>query len=183
MKTDEQLVEEYRNGQQEAFDELYLRYKNVILRYAHRVYCIGADTDDVIQEGTLGLVKAVDNYNGKASFKNFAFTCIKTNVIKAVKKLLSNKNLPLNNALDINECENELKKVFVDPEDIIIFKEKFDALLEKAKEDLSPFELKVLELFIDGYSYVEISEKLDRSPKTCDNALQRIKRKLSGDKD
>ncbi len=182
MMTDEQLVKAYRDGQQDAFDELYSRYKNVVLRYARSVYFIGADLEDVIQEGTIGLVKAVEYYNGKASFKNFAFTCIRTNVIKAVKKLLSNKNLPLNNSLDISECEAELQKSG-DIEEGIIFKEKFDALLERAKEDLSPFELKVLKFFMEGYSYVEISEKLGRSPKTCDNALQRVKRKLSGDKD
>lgn len=183
MKTDEQLAEDYRNGQQEAFEELYSRYKNVVLRYARSVYFIGADIEDMIQEGTLGLVKAVENYNGKASFKNFAFTCIKTNVIKAVKKLLSSKNLPLNNSLDITECENELKKAGEDIENEIIFKEKFEAFLRTAEKDLSPFELKVLKMYLDGYSYVEISEKLGRSNKTCDNALQRIKRKLSGDKD
>lgn len=179
--TDEQLVLAYKQGQKDAFDEIYLRYKNAVLCYAHSVYCIGADIEDVVQEGTLGLVKAVEYYNGKSSFKNFAFTCIKTNIIKAVKKMLSIKNLPLNNSLDINECEKELKKVGDNLEDKIIFKEKFDALLEKAKEDLSPFELKVLNLFTEGYSYVEIAQKLGRNPKTCDNALQRIKRKLSGD--
>ena len=136
--TDEQLVLAYKQGQKDAFDEIYLRYKNAVLCYAHSVYCIGADIEDVVQEGTLGLVKAVEYYNGKSSFKNFAFTCIKTNIIKAVKKMLSIKNLPLNNSLDINECEKELKKVGDNLEDKIIFKEKFDALLEKAKEDL-PF--------------------------------------------
>ncbi len=177
--TDEILVEKYNNGDKGAFNEIYSRYKNAILSYAHSVYCIGADVEDVIQEGMLGLLKAVEHYNGKSSFKNFAFTCIKTNIITAVKRYFTNKNLPLNSSVGMDECERELQLVKENLEERIIFKEKLEMLLEKAKEDLSPFELKVLHLFLEGYSYIEISEKLSKPAKTCDNALQRIRKKLA----
>ncbi len=177
--TDELLVEQYKNGNKNAFNQIYARYKNAILSYAHSVYCIGADIEDVIQEGMFGLLKAVEYYNGKSSFKNFAFTCIKTNIITAVKKYCTNKNLPLNSSVSMDECERELQLAQENLEDRIIFKEKLDNLLEKAREDLSPFELKVLNLFLEGYSYIEISEKLARPAKTCDNALQRIRKKLA----
>ena len=181
MLTDEELVARYQNGEKDVFDEIYARYKNAVLSYAHTVFCIGADIEDVIQEGILGLLKGVENYNGKSSFKNFAFLCIKTNMIKGVKKLLSNKNLPLNSAIDISECEKELARVEQDLEDTVIFKEAFDKLMQKASEVLSIFEQKVLKLFLEGYSYTEIATQLNKSAKTCDNALQRIKRKLSLD--
>jgi len=179
LKSDEELVLLYNEGQDLAFDELYKRYKNVILSYAHSVYCVGADIEDVIQEGMLGLLKAVKSYNKKASFKNYAFICIKTNIVKAVSRYFSNKNLPLNSSISISDCENEINVVSDNLEDNIIFKEKLENLLEKAKENLSPFELKVLNLFLKGYSYIEISEQLNCLPKKCDNALQRIKKKLA----
>ena len=177
--TDEELVEQYKSGNKEAFNQIYSRYKNAILSYSHSVYCIGADIEDVIQEGMLGLYKAVEYYNGKSSFKNFAFTCIKTNIIKAVKKYFTNKSQPLNTSVSIDECERELQLLQENIEDKIIFKEKLDMLLDKLKEQLSDFEMQVLNLFLEGYSYSEIAKKLNKSAKTCDNALQRIRKKLA----
>lgn len=177
--TDEQLVEEYRNGNKEAFNQIYERYKNAIRSYSHSVYCIGADIEDVIQEGMLGLYKAVEYYNGKSSFKNFAFTCIKTNIITAVKKYFSYKSQPLNNAVSLEECERELQAVQDNIEDVIIFKEKLDILLQNLRNKLSDFEKNVLNLFLEGYSYSEIAIKLNKSEKTCDNALQRIRKKIA----
>ena len=178
-KTDEELITLYKSGDMDAFNILHKRYKNVILSYAHSVYCIGADLEDVIQEGVMGLLNAINYYNGKSSFKNYVFLCVKTSIIKAVTRSFSNRNLPLNNAVSIDDCEAELNRFSTNPEDEIIFKEKIELLLEKAKENLSPFELKVLGLFLKGYTYVEIGKKLDCSPKKCDNALQRIKKKLN----
>ena len=180
MSSDEQLIERYRQGDKSAFDEIYAKYKNAILSYAHSVYIIGADIEDVIQDGMIGLFKAVENYNGKSSFKNFAFTCIKTNIIKGVKKYISTKNLPLNSAVGIDECERELSREDYSDERII-FKEELEKILSGAKEKLSDFEQKVLNLFLQGYSYVEIAKILSKSPKSCDNAMQRIKKKLSGE--
>ncbi len=177
--TDEKLVEEYKKGNKEVFNQIYERYKNAILSYSHSVYCIGADIEDVIQEGMLGLYKAVEYYNGKSSFKTFAFTCIKTNIITAVKKYFTNKSQPLNNSVSLEECERELQRVQENIEDKIIFKERLDNLLENLREKLSPFEQSVLNLFLEGYSYSEIAKELNKSAKTCDNALQRIRKKIA----
>ena len=178
--TDEELVEKYRQGDKSVFDELYSRYKKAIISYANSVYIIGADREDVIQDGTLGLLKAINYYNGKSSFKNFAFTCIRTSIFNGTKKYLSNKNLPLNIAVGIEDCDKEF--TFVESaEEIMISKETFDTLIDKARQVLSKFELTVLERFLQGYSYSEIAKELGESPKTCDNALQRIKKKLSGE--
>ena len=178
-KTDEQLVQMYKSGEVETFNELYKRYKNVVLSYAHSVYCIGADLEDVIQEGMLGLLKAIQYYNGKASFKNFAFTCIRTNILNATSRCFSNKNLPLNNTVSISETEYELKVSDENLEDNFIFKETVENLFKKAEQNLSDFEKEVLKLFLEGFSYTEIGEKLNCSPKQCDNALQRVRKKLT----
>ena len=177
--TDEKLVEEYKKGNKEVFNQIYERYKNAILSYSHSVYCIGADIEDVIQEGMLGLYKAVEYYNGKSSFKNFAFTCIKTNIIKAVKKYFTNKSQPLNTSVSLEECERELQRAQENIEDKIIFKERLDMLLNDLRKNLSPFEMDVLNLFLEGYSYSEIAKKLNKPAKTCDNALQRIRKKIA----
>ncbi|MBO4962201.1 MAG: sigma-70 family RNA polymerase sigma factor [Clostridia bacterium] len=177
--TDEELVVSYRAGEVDAFNELHKRYKNAILSYAHSVYCIGADLEDVIQEGMLGLLNAINYYNGKSSFKNYAFLCIKTSIIKAVTRSFSNKDLPLNSTVSINDCETEINRISENPEDEIIFKEKIDAIKLRVKQEFSSFEQEVLNLFLQGYSYAEIAKKLNCTAKQCDNVLQKIKKKLS----
>ena len=177
--TDEELVKAYKQGKEDAFNEIHKRYKNAILSYAHSVYVIGADLEDVIQEGMLGLLNAVNYYNGKSSFKNYAFLCIKSSILKAVTRSFSNQNLPLNSSVDITGCEAEINRVVGDPEDEIILKETISLLLEKVKQNLSAFEQQVLEMFLQGYSYVEIGQKFNCSAKKCDNILQKIKKKLS----
>lgn len=178
-KTDEELVKEYKLGNQDAFNEIYKRYKKVVLSYAHSVYYVGADLEDVVQEGMLGLLNAVNYYNGKSSFKNYVFLCVKTSIIKAVTRYFNNQNIPLNIAVGLEDCEAEINRITKNPEDEIIFKEAMDDFLKKADQVLNAFERQVLKLFLEGYSYVEISKELNCLPKKCDNTLQKIKKKLS----
>lgn len=177
--SDEKLVELYRSGASGAFDELYGRYKYLINGAARSYYLSGGDKDDLLQEGFLGLLKAAETYNGKSSFKNYAFLCIRSKIITAVKSAQSYKNKPLVGYVSIYGSSIELNKLlYDDPENKVIDGENSAELIEKINKKLSKFEIIVLKLYLEGLSYTEIGAKLKKEPKSIDNALQRVKKKI-----
>lgn len=189
--SDEKIVILARNGDRIADEVLYDRYKNVVRMKAHPYFLVGADREDLIQEGMIGFYKATRDYEDShgASFRSFAELCITRQIITAIKSATRKKHMPLNTYVSIykkiNEEEGERSildtaaQLQVDsPEDSFIVKESMNTLLEKLELTLSELEKNTLNLFLEGKSYVEIAETLNKSTKTVDNALQRIKKKV-----
>lgn len=186
---DEEIVAEVRRGNERAVDYLMDKYKNLVRQKARRLFLMGGDRDDLIQEGMIGLYKAVRDFApGKdASFSTFANLCIDRQLYSAVKASNRRKNLPLNTYISLSDAdfvENDVKESIFgnnqqNPEKLVIDKESMDVLEYKLVRQLSAFENKVFSLFTEGRTYTEIAEALQKSPKSIDNALQRIKSKLN----
>lgn len=177
--SDEQLIDLYKSGKVDVFETIYARYKNMIRSSARRFYLVGGDNEDLMQEGVIGLLNAVNTFNGSTSFSTYAYTCIKNAMLSAVFSAQSKKNVPLNSSVPITSVTDEFLNLYLDPEDEVIGKESEKELMQKITAELSSFEITVLKLFLEGLSYLEISQKLNKQPKSIDNALQRIKRKIS----
>ncbi|MFS0865306.1 RNA polymerase sporulation sigma factor SigH [Fredinandcohnia sp. 179-A 10B2 NHS] len=188
---DEEVVELVHTGESEALDYLINKYKNFVRAKARSYFLIGADREDIVQEGMIGLYKAIRDFKEDklSSFKAFAELCITRQIITAIKTATRQKHIPLNSYVSLDkpiydeESDRTLMDVIsgakvLDPEELIINREKFDDIEEKMAELLSDLERKVLALYLDGRSYQEISEDLNRHVKSIDNALQRVKRKL-----
>ncbi|MEC3883848.1 RNA polymerase sporulation sigma factor SigH [Halobacillus litoralis] len=188
---DEEVVERINQGQVQALDYLINKYKNFVRAKARTYFLIGADREDIVQEGMIGLYKAIRDYReGKlSSFKAFAELCVTRQIITAIKTATRQKHIPLNSYVSLDkpiydeESDRTLLDVIagskaIDPQELIVNKEKFSDMEEKMSELLSDLEKKVLTLYLDGRSYQEISVELDRHVKSIDNALQRVKRKL-----
>lgn len=192
--SDEQLLTLAHQGEDVATDYLLEKYKPLVRKKARTLYLIGGDNDDLIQEGMIALYKAIRAYDTtrESSFLSYATLCIEHqlyNVIKGANRL---KNSPLNTyiSLDLpmggdgNDTRETLKDTLVtaeltNPEDIIIDKENVTDIESAFKKHLSSFEQQVVTLYIDGCNYQQIAKELNRTPKSIDNALQRIKNKLS----
>ncbi len=177
--SDEQLVEMHKKGDLSVFEIIYARYKNMIRSLARGLFLIGGDNEDLMQEGVLGLLNAVNTFNGTTNFSTYAYTCIKNSMLTAVNSAHSKRNSPLNTSVPINAQTDEFLNLYLDPEDEVIGKESERELMQKITQGLSSFESTVLKFFLEGLSYVEIGEKLNKTAKSIDNALQRIKRKIS----
>ncbi|SEI11054.1 RNA polymerase, sigma 30 subunit, SigH [Halobacillus karajensis] len=188
---DEEIVERINQGQVQALDYLINKYKNFVRAKARTYFLIGADREDIVQEGMIGLYKAIRDYReGKlSSFKAFAELCVTRQIITAIKTATRQKHIPLNSYVSLDkpiydeESDRTLLDVIagskaIDPQELIVNKEKFSDMEEKMSELLSDLEKKVLALYLDGRSYQEISVELSRHVKSIDNALQRVKRKL-----
>ena len=187
-RTDEELVQCSRGGVTEATDVLVGKYKNLVRRKANAFFLIGGDTDDLIQEGMIGLFKAVRDYDGtrESSFLNFATICIERQLRTAIERNNRKKHQPLNNYVSIDQendsepLEETLKSLqAVSPEELVIRAEDLQEIRRRASEDLSPMEKAVLSMHLSGLSYVEIAEALGKNQKSVDNALQRIRKKLA----
>lgn len=190
--TDEELIALFRDGDQEAMEKLLNKYKEMVLGKARSMYILGGDSDDLIQEGMLGLFKAVRDYDcGRdASFRTFAQLCVTRQLYTAVKASSRKKHLPLNTAISLSRPvreDGEEEEEFLDcleadassnPEVYLIGQEEMERLEEKIERELSPFEKQVMELHLTGMGYVEIAHVLNRDEKSTDNALQRIRTKL-----
>lgn len=185
------IIERINQGQVQALDYLINKYKNFVRAKARTYFLIGADREDIVQEGMIGLYKAIRDYReGKlSSFKAFAELCVTRQIITAIKTATRQKHIPLNSYVSLDkpiydeESDRTLLDVIagskaIDPQELIVNKEKFFDMEEKISELLSDLEKKVLALYLDGRSYQEISVELDRHVKSIDNALQRVKRKL-----
>lgn len=188
---DEQVAECARNNDGKASEYILNKYKNFVRSKARSYFLIGADREDIVQEGMIGLYKAVRDYRTEkqTTFKAFAELCITRQIITAIKTATRQKHRPLNSYVSLNKpvYDDESDRTLIDvitsgkvlnPEDIIIDKENFDLIEGKMGEILSDLELKVLAAYLDGKSYQEISEELKRRVKSVDNALQRVKAKL-----
>ncbi len=188
---DEELVELVHQGTGEALDFLIHKYQNFVRAKAKSYFLIGADKEDIVQEGMIGLYKAIRDFKEDklTSFKAFAELCITRQIITAIKTATRQKHIPLNSYVSLDkpiyddESDRTLMDVLsgtkvMDPEELIIHQEEFKQIEGKMTELLSDLERKVLALYLDGQSYQEISEELNRHVKSIDNALQRVKRKL-----
>ena len=190
--SDRLLLEQAARGDSLAVDRLLTRYKNLVRRKASMMFMAGADTEDVIQEGMIGLYKAIRDYDPsrQASFRSFAELCITRQLITAIKSATRQKHSPLNSYVSLSRSatvEDEGDRVLADilaarevcdPAEIVISAWETVSIREGFLQVLSPFETEVLRLYVDGKSYQEVAESLDRGVKSVDNALQRIKRKI-----
>lgn len=188
---DEQVVEIARDGNKAAEEYLIQKYKNFVRAKARSYFLIGADREDIIQEGMIGLFKSIRDFRGDklSSFRAFAELCITRQIITAIKTATRQKHIPLNSYISLNkpiydeESDRTLLDVIsgariTDPEELIISREEFNDIEGKMGEILSPLEWQVLMAYLDGKTYQEIAEDLKRHVKSIDNALQRVKRKL-----
>lgn len=191
--SDEELIVLYRDGNESAIDFIFERYKNLVRKKAKAMFLAGGDNDDLIQEGMIGLYKAVRDYSaGKgASFATFASMCINRQMITAVTASNRKKNTPLNTYVSFdapagNDEDSDMKLVDIlqpeteqNPEKLLIDKERAEDLQTRLFTLLSPFEMQVLNLYLEGMDYLQIAEELKKSAKSIDNALQRIRSKVS----
>lgn len=189
--SDEELLKKVKNGDEIAENEIFARYKDLVVKISRCYFIVGDDIEDTIQEGMIGLYKSIKNYNPskEASFKTFAVLCIKHQIQNAIKLSNANKNKPLSDAIsfqDLSPAENEddfvstpLELLFeYDPIEKAIDKEEFLNLNNQIKSSLSKFEFEVLKFYLQGYTYKEIAKNLNVSEKSIDNSLSRIKSKL-----
>ena len=188
---DEQLIRRLKNGEDEIMDYLMIKYKSMVRRKARAMYLIGGDNDDLIQEGMIGLIKAVRDFDSEAgqSFSGFAELCVSRQMYSAIASSKRKKHIPLNSYVSLyDEGNHEYEKALPlidtiepevenNPETLYFGKESSEAFIEELKENLSDLENRVLYLHMLGTNYRDIANLLDKSPKTIDNALQRIRTK------
>lgn len=189
--TDEEIVEIARAGDIDAQEFLINKYKNYVRAKARTYFLLGGDKEDLIQEGMIGMYKAIRDFRSDklSSFRAFAELCITRQIITAIKTATRQKHIPLNSYVSLNkpiydeDSDRTLLDVITgnkvtDPEELIISREEFSEIEEKMGELLSSLEWQVLMYYLEGKSYQEIAEDLGRHVKSIDNALQRVKRKL-----
>ena len=190
--SDEELLEAIKKDDTQALDFLICKYKDLVNSKVNKYFIIGAEKEDIIQEGLIGLYKAIKDYkpDKQNSFKSFANLCIERQLITAIKSSNRQKHIPLNSSVSLNsaayEDNEDMDKMDVldikmmnDPSDIIADREYFENMESKIKENLSSFELQVLKEYEKGKSYAAIAEKLNAKVKSVDTAIQRIRKKAN----
>jgi RNA polymerase sporulation-specific sigma factor len=189
---DEEIIIAAKSGNDKAFEYLINKYKNFVRSKARTYFLVGADREDIIQEGMIGLYKAIRDYKAdkRSSFKSFAELCITRQIITAVKTATRQKHIPLNSYISLNKpIYNEdfdrtlvdiipNNKISINPEEMVISMEELSGMEGKLNKLLSELEWEVLTLYLEGKSYTEIATELKRHAKSIDNALQRVKRKI-----
>ena len=191
---DEQLIRKLRDGETAITDFIMDKYKSMVRKKARAMYLLGGENDDLIQEGMIGLFKAVRDYDleQETSFYSFAELCVSRQMYTAIKNSQRQKHMPLNSYVSLYEqgieAEEGKQTPLIDqlqskkdnnPEELFLDKEYFATLEQELKERLSDLENRVLYLHLMGEDYRSIAKLLDKSPKSIDNALQRIKQKIS----
>ena len=186
--TDEELIEQLRVGDSGVMDFLMEKYKYLVRKKANAVFLLGGDTDDLVQEGMIGLFKAVQDFdNSKSSFFYFAELCISRQIYHAIEAAGRKKHGPLNAYVSLSEEAKDSDNLSLEesmtvreenPEQILIDRESVDVFLESIHTTLSPMENIVLDAYLDGWNYRQIAEKMGKTEKSIDNALQRIKTKV-----
>lgn len=190
---DEDLIKMIKHGDKSALEHLINRYKNLVNIKVSKYYMIGAEREDIVQEGLIGLYKAIKSYqpDKQNSFKNFAGICIERQLITAIKTSNRQKHMPLNSYVSLNKdayendddsCNTDLMEILdsnivEDPLDMLTKKEYYQLVENTIDRSLSNFEKKVLNCYMQGESYVQIAQKLDTPVKSIDNAIQRIRKK------
>ena len=189
--TDEEIVALAQAGDGAALEFLLNKYKNFVRTKARSYFLIGADHEDIVQEGMIGLYKAIRDFKSEklTSFRAFAELCVTRQIITAIKTATRQKHIPLNSYVSLNkpiydeESDRTLLDVITegrsaDPEELLIGRESYVSIESRIDEALSPLERRVLAAYLDGKSYQEIAQMLGRHVKSIDNALQRVKHKL-----
>ena len=190
--SDEELVELSATGDKSATEFILDKYKNFVKAVVRMYFLVGADRDDVVQEGMIGLFKAIRDFDDtkQTSFKGFAEMCIKRQVLTAIKNATRKKHIPLNSYISLSKPaydDENSEETLIDtllfndnsnPEELFIGKENIEDLGVKIEENRSKLEKKVLQMYLNGISYQEIAKIMGRSPKSIDNALQRVKKKI-----
>ncbi|MCH5275926.1 MAG: RNA polymerase sporulation sigma factor SigH [Lachnospiraceae bacterium] len=188
--SDEELIVRLRDGEERITDYIMDKYKNLVRSKAGSMYILGGDRDDLIQEGMIGLFKAIRDYDSgrDASFFTFAELCISRQMYSAVQAAGRMKHIPLNSYISLYQTEEhgeEEKRILdiladngLNPEDLVIDKENVENLEKQINKELSSFEKQVFELYMTGMSYSQIAKVLGRDDKSTDNALQRLKTKI-----
>lgn len=189
--TDDEIVKLAKADNLHALEYILEKYKNFVKSRSRPYFLIGADREDIIQEGMIGLYKAIRDYDTEkySNFRAFAEMCITRQIITAIKTATRRKHMPLNSYVSLSHpvFDEESDKTLLDtitehscldPEEIIINKEDYTSIGKKINELLSPKEMEILSVYLQGKSYQEISDELGISHKSIDNALQRVKRKL-----
>ncbi len=198
--TDEELIQLYKDGDNFAVDFIFAKYKNIVIRKAKAMFLVGGDNDDLIQEGMIGMYKAIRDFDStkEASFVTFASMCINRQMLSAVTASSRKKHSPLNSYVSLdapvagnggntNDNDNEgtsLKDILsrpsdLNPEELYFDQENADYIEEKLTTILSKYEQKVLELYMQSHNYVLVAAQLGKTPKSIDNALQRIRNKAA----
>ncbi len=188
---DEDVISLIHNGDINAQDYLINKYRNLVRIKSRAYFIIGADKEDIIQEGMLGLYKAIRDFkrDKQSRFYSFAELCITRQIITAIKTATRQKHLPLNTYISLNKPvdDEEMLKSYIDllvetsissPEDILISQEEKSCIEKHISESLSELECKVLHLYMQGNTYVQIANITDKNEKSIDNAIQRIRRKV-----
>ncbi|MTW86411.1 RNA polymerase sporulation sigma factor SigH [Virgibacillus dakarensis] len=191
MLDDDAIIQLIQNGNSHALDFLINKYRSFVQAKARTYFLIGADKEDIVQEGMIGLYKAIRDFDEDklSSFKVFAELCITRQIITAIKTATRQKHIPLNSYVSLDkpiydeESDRTLLDVIagskaIDPQELLVNRERFGDMEDKLSELLSELEKQVLNLYLDGQTYQEISVELKRHVKSIDNALQRVKRKL-----
>lgn len=179
-KSDIDLVALARGGNADAADVLLARYKDTVRLKAKKYFMLGGDQDDIIQEGMIGLFKAVQTFDpeGGASFKTYMTICVHNQILNAVEAAATRRHAPLNSSTPLDELTGVPEDLGSDPEEQAIFAEAMGLILSDDSKLLSPLEKQVARMLADGKNYREIADALGRSPKSVDNTIQRIRRKL-----
>ena len=178
-KTDEELVALYQGGDKQALDGLMLRHSGLVRSCARRFFLIGGETEDLIQEGMIGLYHAIQDYKKSetsSSFKNFAYLCVSRRIIDAVRVAASKKNT--NSGYFLSALPYETADAELGPEEMLILSDERKEFRQKMSKALSDFEFKITTMYVEGMSSAEICDATGKSAKSVDNALQRSKRKL-----
>lgn len=191
--SDEELIDRLRQGEEPIMEYICTKYKEAVRRKAKTMYILGGERDDLIQEGMVGLFKAVRDYDSgrDASFATFADLCISRQMYTAVQAADRQKHIPLNSYVSLYtggpvDGEGETREMLeqledrekLNPEELFLDKERVSDMEQMISRELSGFEKQVLDLYLTGMNYTEIAKVLDRDPKSTDNALQRIRNKL-----
>jgi len=190
-ESDEEIVKLAKQGEEIATEYLINKYKNFVRVKAKSYFLVGADREDIIQEGMIGLYKAIRDFRADklSSFRAFAELCITRQIITAIKTATRQKHIPLNSYISLNkpiydeDSDRTMLDILsgtkiTDPEEVFISHELSDDLRERIQENLSDLESQVLLSYLEGKSYQEMAKELDRHVKSIDNALQRVKRKI-----
>ncbi len=191
LMNDEKLVSLAHAGDAGAEEHLYTRHKNFVRAKARAYFLVGADREDLVQEGMIGLYKAIRDYDPKKndSFLSFSDLCITRQIITAIKTATRQKHMPLNSYISLNKpvgddnAQLALSDVLgsehiSDPEEMLLGREAYANITEQISSSLSPLEKQSLSLYLSGLSYTDIAKRLGKGAKTIDNALQRVRKKL-----
>ena len=189
--SDEELIVRYRDGDTDAMDFIFERYKHLVRKKAKAMFLAGGDNDDLIQEGMLGLLSAIREFRSDrgARFRTFAELCVRRRIISVVRAAAGGKHSPLNDYVSLDPSLFLAHQDFTffgtayhqqrNPEDVVIHEENLSTLEEAIRKGLTGLEAQVLACYLHGLSYAEIAEEVQRSTKSVDNAVQRIRRKIA----